>query len=298
MKNKIYIAGGTGFIGTELSKELRKSEYEIILISRRNIAQNELSYASSSIRWDEIKSDHFENIKAVINLAGAPISKRWTDAYKEKIIKSRTETTDKLVDLIRNTKTPPQVYINASAVGYYGDRGNESLTENSLPGKGFLADVCKKWEAAANNVSDKTRTVINRIGVVLDKDEGALAKMLPAFKFFIGGPLGAGNQYFPWIHIKDLAGLFVFAIENDRIRGAMNCSSPNPVTMNEFARTLGEVLNKPSFFRVPEFVLNLVLGESKEMITNSQKVIPEKAQRTGYDFSYTSLKESLININK
>lgn len=298
MENKIFIAGGSGFIGTGISKALTKSEYEVILISRRDLSENQLRYASSSAKWDELKSDHFENVKAVINLAGAPISKRWTNTYKEKIIKSRTETTDKLVNLIRNTKTPPQVFINASAVGYYGDRGNEPLTENSAPGDGFLAEVCKKWESAADNASDKTRTVINRIGVVLDKNEGALSKMLPPFEFFIGGPLGSGKQYFPWVHIKDLVGLFVFAIENDRVRGAVNCSSPNPVTMNEFAKTLGDTLNKPSFFKVPEFVLNIILGESSEMITNSQKVIPEKAQKSGYEFSYTSLKESLKNINK
>jgi uncharacterized protein (TIGR01777 family) len=296
MNKIVMIAGGTGFIGSQLTKKLHSADYDVKIITRK--AKNtddktKLNYIS----WDSLKSDDLENIYGIINLAGASIAgSKWTESYKQLILDSRIKATRELVDLVSKAKSPPEVFINASAVGYYGDRGTELLTEESSSGKGFLAKVCVEWEKEAITASNHTRTVISRIGVVLDKNEGALSKMLLPFKTFTGGPLGSGKQYFPWIHIKDIVGLFMFALENKSVDGAVNFSSPNPVTMDEFAKTLGKVMNRPSIFKVPEAALKLILGDASEMITNSQRVIPKQASSNGYSFMFSDLKLAFKDI--
>jgi len=296
MSSTVIIAGGTGFIGSVLSKELISKGYNVLIISRKipDIEKDEnITYKT----WDSLQSVDFEDVSALINLAGASLAAgKWTDSYKKIIIDSRVNSTRALVEFVSKTKKPPKVFINASAVGYYGDRADEVLIESSSSGQGFLAKVCIEWENEAINASKYTRTVIARIGVVLDKNEGALSKMLLPFRFFAGGPLGRGNQYFPWIHIKDIIGLFIFAIENNSLNGSMNFTSPKPVTMNEFAKTLGKVMKKPSIFKVPEAVLKIMLGESAEMITNSQRVNPEIALSNGYDFRFADVNEALYDI--
>jgi uncharacterized protein len=294
MNKKIIISGGTGFIGTQLVHKLIEKGYEVFIISRTN---NPSFNDTKTITWDSLGVNDFENIVGVINLAGASIAgKKWSDEYKKVILESRIKTTGKLVSLISKAQKAPKCFINASAVGYYGDRGDEILSEKSSKGMGFLAKVCSEWEKEAVKASKYTRTVMSRIGVVLDKNEGALAKMLLPFRLFIGGPLGSGEQYFPWIHIKDIVGLFVFAIENDSVEGPVNFAAPNPVTMKEFSSQLGRSMSRPAFFKVPEFALKLMLGESAEMLTNSQRVQPEKALKLGYNFNYSEISPALNEL--
>jgi uncharacterized protein len=294
MNKKIIISGGTGFIGTQLVHKLIEKGYEVFIISRTN---NPSFNDTKTITWDSLGVNDFENIVGVINLVGASIAgKKWSDEYKKVILESRIKTTGKLVSLISKAQKAPKCFINASAVGYYGDRGDEILSEKSSKGMGFLAKVCSEWEKEAVKASKYTRTVMSRIGVVLDKNEGALAKMLLPFRLFIGGPLGSGEQYFPWIHIKDIVGLFVFAIENDSVEGPVNFAAPNPVTMKEFSSQLGRSMSRPAFFKVPEFALKLMLGESAEMLTNSQRVQPEKALKLGYDFNYSEISSALNEL--
>ncbi len=299
MKKKVLIAGGSGLIGSAITNELKKKDYDVILISRTKRNADPKNNIIKTITWDNIESEDLEKSVALINLAGASIAgKRWTDEYKKVIIDSRVQTTRKIVGLIIGTKNPPQVYINASAVGIYGDRGEEIITEDATSGSGFLAVVCRKWENEAKLADGKTRTVISRIGVVLDKNEGALAKMMLPFKMYVGGPLGSGSQYLSWIHIDEIAKLFVYAIENDTLRGEINFVSPNSVTMNEFAKTIGIVMNRPAFMKVPEFALKIMLGEQAEMLTNSQRVKPKKLLNSGYKFEFPDLSAALENIIK
>jgi uncharacterized protein (TIGR01777 family) len=296
MNKIVMIAGGTGFIGSQLTKRLLNDGYIVKILTRKAKDTNNIGRINY-ITWDSLKSEDLENIYGLINLAGASIAgSKWTERYKEIILDSRIKATRALVDLISKAKSPPDVFINASAVGYYGNRGEAILTEESPSGQGFLAKVCSEWEKEATIASNHTRTVISRIGVVLDKSDGALSKMLLPFKTFTGGPLGSGKQYFPWIHIKDIVGLFLFALDNKSVNGAVNFSSPNPVTMDEFAKTLGKVMNRPSIFKVPEAGLKLLLGESSEMITNSQRVIPQVALSNGYSFMFSDLKAALKDI--
>ncbi|NGP78082.1 TIGR01777 family protein [Balneolaceae bacterium YR4-1] len=295
----ILITGGTGFIGSELRDMLLQEGHYLTIITRSpKKYEDEKAKNQKFISWDDDLSEAMENSDAVINLAGASIfGQRWTEEVKRKILDSRVKTTRKLVQAAGDAENPPELMISASAVGYYGDRGDDVLTESEPAGNSFLSNVCLEWEAAAQEIEDHgVRLAIPRIGIVLETGGGALQQMLPPFKLGVGGPVGSGDQYFPWIHMYDLCRGLKHPLENEAFEGAYNLSAPNPVTMNEFADKLGEVLNRPTFFRVPEFALNLVLGEAADPILESLRVQPKKLQQAGFEFKFQYVKEALADI--
>jgi len=295
---KLILTGATGFIGKALQKILTQKGYEFIILTRQTPKEktpNGIRY----VQWDPPQAgpwqEAFETTDAIINLAGEPIaSKRWTKTQKFKILESRCDATQAIVHGIEKARHKPKLLINASAVGYYGPHGDEEITEKQPAGNDFLAQTCKAWEAHALRAEDfGLRVVRLRIGIVLDQGGGALEKMIPPFRFFFGGPLGNGKQWMSWIHREDVAGMILFALENDQVRGAFNATAPHPVTMKEFAQTLGSLMHRPSFMPVPALALKILLGEMSEMLLTGQKVIPEKALAFGYSFRYPNLKQAL-----
>jgi len=300
---KIIITGATGLIGRQLYNSLSGRGDEVTVFTS-SIASGikKLLNANELVEWDYRKTNHWQkhiNGKdVVIHLAGANLfGQRWNTEYKKLIVESRRLSTQNLVEAIGNSEERPPLFICASAVGYYGDNGNNTVTENSSPGNDFLAEVCKVWEYEAAKVEDfGTRRVSIRTGVVLSKDDGALKQMLRPFRFFAGGPLGNGRQWFPWIHIDDIVNAYQFVIDNENISGGVNATAPQPVTMDRFAQTLGKVMKRPTLFNVPEFALKIAAGESASAITASMKVIPEKLQNAGFKFSYTELETALRSL--
>lgn len=298
---KLVITGATGFIGSAVVDQLWSQYHSLSLLSRNppreiNVTKKEWLVWNPGVPGDwEYCIDGADGI---INLAGEPIAaKRWTEARKEKIRSSRLDSTRALVRAIAKAKIKPKFLINASAVGYYGARGDEAITEESASGTDYLARVCVEWEAEAKKAEPEgVRVVLLRTGIVLDRGRGALAKMVPPFKFFAGGPLGSGNQWMPWIHIEDQVGLLLFLMNNENAHGPFNCTAPNPVTMAEFSKTLGETLNRPSWATVPGGVLALVLGEMSEILLNGQRALPQAALKLGYQFRYPHLLPALQSL--
>jgi hypothetical protein len=298
---KLVITGATGFIGSAVVDQLWSQYHSLSLLSRNppreiNVTKKEWLVWNPGVPGDwEYCIDGADGI---INLAGEPIAaKRWTEARKEKIRSSRLDSTRALVRAIAKAKIKPKFLINASAVGYYGARGDEAITEESASGADYLARVCVEWEAEAKKAeSEGARVVLLRTGIVLDRGRGALAKMVPPFKFFAGGPLGSGNQWMPWIHIEDQVGLLLFLMNNENAHGPFNCTAPNPVTMAEFSKTLGETLNRPAWATVPGGVLTLVLGEMSEILLNGQRALPQAALKLGYQFRYPHLLPALQSL--
>ncbi|MGA9295472.1 MAG: TIGR01777 family oxidoreductase [Ignavibacteriaceae bacterium] len=303
MSKNIVITGASGLIGTNLARVLINRGDNVYIFTRSaDKTRNIIHGAAGYIEWDYKKpgkwAEYLNGKDAVIHLAGANISgKRWSEHYKEIILKSRQLSTGNLVNVINSLPEKPGTFICASGVNYYGDSGNKSLTEEEGPGNDFLANVCKIWEEEAQNV-EKTgvRRISVRTGVVLTPEEGALKKMLITFKLFIGGPLGSGHQWFPWIHLDDIVNIYVFLLDNNNLNGAFNACSPNPVTMNQFAKILGKVMNRPAFFKVPEFALTLAAGEIADIITASLKVIPKKLLEQRYKFKFENLKDALADL--
>jgi uncharacterized protein (TIGR01777 family) len=241
-----------------------------------------------------------ESVDAVIHLAGANLStKRWNKEYKKLLYDSRIISTKKLIEAIKTVERKPKVFITASAIGYYGNRSDEILTEESEAGKDFLANLCNDWEKEAKNVEQfGVRSVQIRTGLALSRNEGALKQMLPAFKYFIGGPLGNGKQWYSWLHIEDIVNIYVKALESEILSGPINAVSPNPVTMKKFAKILGDVLHRPSFFSVPKIILLLVIGQVAEVVTSSQRVVPEKLLNSSFKFKFEKLEDALRDILK
>lgn len=295
----ILITGGTGFIGKELRETLLKAGNNLVIITR-NPKKYEDESASNQrfISWDDDLASEMENVNVVINLAGENLfGQRWNEQVKESIYNSRIDSTRSLVEAMRSAEKKPSVFISASASGIYGDQGDTILTEEFEAANDFLASVCKDWEEESQKAGELGVRVVNpRIGIVLEEGGGALEKMIPPFKFFVGGPIGDGKQYMSWIHRSDLVKALVFPIENEKLEGAYNVCSPNPATMNEVAETLGDVMNRPSFFRVPKFALDIVLGEAAQPITGSIRMQPKKLQVTGFEFRFEELEEALADI--
>jgi len=296
---KLVIAGASGLIGAALVDQLSRQSHTLTLLSRterQSKARNQ-----RWLKWRPGEPGEWEQAldgaDGVINLAGEPIAdKRWSRRQKDRLRSSRIETTRALVGAMSSAQARPKFLINASAVGYYGSRGNETVTEASPPGNDFLAQLCLEWETEARKSEALgTRVVLLRTGIVLANRGGALKKMLPPFKMFAGGPLGSGQQYVPWIHIEDEIGLICFLMEN-QTGGAFNATAPNPVTMTEFARTLGAVLNRPAWARVPASVLAVMVGEMADMLLASQRVVPDAALKLGFKFKYTQLKGALLSL--
>jgi len=296
---KILITGATGLIGTPLQKSLRERGHELLLASRKPPKDD------SYIQWDIEKGftepDRLEGVDAVIHLAGESVSGlRWTDEKKKAIRDSRVIGTRNVVDTISDLKQRPRVLIAASAIGFYGDRGDEELTETSKPGKNFLAEVSREWESEARRAEDSgVRTVLLRTGIVLSKEGGALGTMLLPFKFGLGGVIGDGKQWMSWISLDDHIEVINFALENESIRGAVNSVSPNPVRNQEFTAVMGDVLYRPTFIPVPEFAVHLAFGEMGEaLLLDSMKVIPKRLLDAGFKFKFPDLKKAIENAVK
>jgi uncharacterized protein len=298
---KLVITGASGFIGSTLVRQLREAYHILTLLSRKPRFSSQAVNAKWLV-WQPGVPGEWENAidgaDGVVNLAGEPIvQKRWTERQKENIRASRIEATHAIVTAIAKAKKKPKFLVNASAVGYYGDRGDETLTEESAPGKDYLARVCVSWEEEAKKAQNVgVRVVLLRTGIVLGRGKGALAKMVPPFKLFVGGPLGSGKQWMPWIHLEDEIGLMLFLMENENAQGAFNATAPNPVTMEEFSKTLGQVLNRPSWASVPGSVLSLALGEMADVLLAGQRVLPQAAQKLSYTFKHPTLTEALKSL--
>jgi|SRR5699024_8405558 len=295
----IVISGGTGFIGGHLRRKLLQEGHYLTVITRfpedyANVAAENQQFIS----WDAELADKMEQADAVINLAGTSIfGSRWTQSVKDRLYSSRIESTRKMVEAIKKAENPPEVFLSGSAAGYYGNRGEEQLTETNSSGDDFLVQLCIDWEEEAQKVSEAgVRLVTSRTGIVLEQGGGALDQMLLPFKLFVGGPVGSGQQYFPWIHMRDLCRAFCFAMNNQDFSGPFNVSAPHPVTMRTFAEALGDRLGRPSFFRVPEWLLQLGLGDAAAPITNSLRMQPEKLVESGFEFKYPYLSDALIDI--
>lgn len=302
---KIVIAGASGFIGTALVELLARKGHALTLLTRVKKtltpagATTIVWQPGSSGAWPRALDETMTNADGVINLAGESIAAgRWSEARKQKLRSSRIETTRALVEAIGKTPSNIKFLINASAVGYYGPRGDEIVTEAEPPGGDFLARLCRDWEIEALRAEGSgARVALLRTGIVLGRGGGALAKMVPPFKFFLGGPLGSGRQWMPWIHLEDEIGLIGFLIDANA-RGAINATAPEPVRMKEFCAALGKALGRPSWAPVPAFVLRAALGEMAEMLLTGQRAVPAEAERLGYRFRYPTLRPALENIFK
>ena len=238
-----------------------------------------------------------EQADAVVHLAGEPVAQRWSQETKRRIRASRVDGTLRLVEALGQCSRRPAVLVSASAVGYYGDRGGEELAESSPPGKGFLPEVCIEWERAARSAESLgMRVSMLRLGMVLAREGGALAKMLPAFRFGLGGRLGSGEQYMAWIHLDDLVSLILWAVENDKARGPINAVAPVPITNSDFTRALGRALGRPAIVPVPGAAVRLLFGEMSEILFNSQRVIPEAARRAGFEFRHPEVFAALKDV--
>ncbi|HUR97683.1 MAG TPA: TIGR01777 family oxidoreductase [Pyrinomonadaceae bacterium] len=298
---RILITGASGLIGKALQKSFSEKGYELLLAGRREPKHaNEIQWTvEDGFREEDL--GRLEGLDAVVHLAGEGIAGlRWTEEKKKAIRESRVDGTHNLVDALVHLKQKPRVFIAGSAMGFYGDRGDEVMTETSRPGDTFLADVCREWETESRRAEDSgIRTVLLRTGIVLSKDGGALATMMTPFKFGVGGIIGSGKQWMSWISLDDVVGIINFAIENEHLRGAINVASPNPVTNEEFTKTLGDVLYRPTFLPLPEFAVNLVFGEMGDaLLIHSTRVEPRRLREAGYEFKFTNLKSALENAVK
>jgi hypothetical protein len=294
---KILITGATGLIGKAITQSLVRDGHQVVVLSRRP-ASTINSTGVTAFRWEPEyefpPAEAWEGVEAVIHLAGEPVAGRWTTERKRRIRDSRVIGTRNLVAGMKESVTPPGVLIASSAVGFYGDRGDEILNESSGPGRGFLSEVCLEWEAENARAQEVgIRVAQARIGVVLSPTGGALEKMLPPFRLCLGGRLGSGRQWFPWIHVDDIVGIFRHALTSPAVKGAINGVAPGIVTNEEFTRELAAILRRPVFFPVPEFALRIALGEMAELALASQRVVPQVALDTGYQFKYPNLRPAI-----
>ena len=297
MISRILVSGVSGPIGTALLPLLKTRGYEITRLVR-GPAKDE-----HQISWDPgkpIAPEVVSGFDAVVHLAGESIVGRWTEEKKRKIRDSRVAGTTALAEALAHAKNKPQVFVCSSAIGFYGDRGSEVLTEQSAPGIGFLPDVCREWEAATRSAMNAgIRTVQMRTGVVLSPSGGALGKMLTPFKMGVGGKIGSGQQWMSWIDVQDMVGAIHHILKSDLLHGPVNMVAPKPVTKAEFTQTLASVLSRPAIFPVPAFVVKLAFGEMGEtVLLGSQRVEPTKLVMSGYPFRFSTLRASLENLLK
>lgn len=297
----VLVFGGTGFVGRNLTVELVKNGYEVYVVTRN--PQKTASIFDDKvhvIEWDNVSplssALKRKQIDVVINLAGESIgNRRWTHSVKEEIRASRIGTTGAIATAIKEGTIQPRILINASAVGYYGPRKDEEITESEEVGQDFLAQVCRDWESEAFKVRNNfTRVVTLRLGVVLGS-EGALNRMALPYKFYIGGPLGKGNQWLSWIHIQDLTSMITFIIEHEELTGPINAVSPYPERMSDFSKILGKVLKSPSWLPVPEVLLKIALGQMAEMLLHGQRAVPKKILNANFKYRFPKLKDALEN---
>jgi uncharacterized protein (TIGR01777 family) len=296
---KILISGSHGLVGTALIKSLEPDGHEIYRLVRHYPGSpNEIEWSPDRY---SIALSLIEGFDAVVHLAGEPIAEgRWTDEKKKRIRESRVKGTKLLSDALANLTQPPKTLISASAVGYYGDRDDEVLTETSAPGNDFLSEVCVEWEQATSHATTMGIRVMNtRFGIILAKNGGALKKMLPPFRMGIGGRIGTGKQWMSWIALDDVVGALKFALTSQSLAGPVNFVTPNPVRNAEFTKTLGNVLSRPTIFPIPAFGVRFAFGEMADtLLLSSQRVEPSKLQEDGYQFQYSQLAPALSHILK
>lgn len=304
MTRRILITGATGFVGRPLSIALAKAGYEVIALSRRPAEAEEIfAGLVKVIEWDAASASGWaesaNGALAIVNLAGDNIGAgRWNEKKKLRIVESRLNVGVAVTQAIRSAEHKPQVLIQASGVGYHGDRGDELLDENSSNGIGFLADVARQWEASVRDVTDMgVRLVIIRLGVVLGPDGGVMSRLIPLFRFFVGGHPGSGRQWLPWVHIDDTIGAIRFLIESVNCEGPFNVTAPEPIRSKDFYNLLGKSMHRPAFFSMPAFALKLVLGEmATELLLPSTKVVPKKLLEAGYEFIFPNTLSAFCDI--
>jgi uncharacterized protein (TIGR01777 family) len=295
---KILISGGSGLVGSYLIKLLLDKGHEVVNLSTRNMQSStpRLTHLQWNPEKNFIPSNAFDGVDGVVNLAGFSVANRWTKANKELMTSSRLNSTHLLVETIMRLEQKPTVFVSASAVGIYKS-SLEMQTEESASANGFLADLTAQWEEASTKLESELRRCVLRIGVVLDKHDGAVAKMVPFFKLGLGSATGSGRQYMSWIHLHDLASMFVYALEHSQVRGIYNATAPVPVNNHEFSKCLAEAIHKPFFLpAVPGFALKMLFGEMATMLLNSQRISSKKIEDAGFEFRYRELKPALTQL--
>ena len=295
----ILITGGSGFIGSHLSEYFLSRGHMVSAVGSSadpgRIRHKRFRYISADTTRPGSWQKEVETTEAAINLTGATIFKRWTSDYKKLIYNSRILTTRHLVEALPEGKSV--TLCSASGVGYYGNRGDDILDEEETAGQDFLAQVSIDWEKEAWQAATKgNRVAVMRFGVVLGKNGGALAKMIPAFKMFVGGTVGSGNQWFPWIHLEDLMAAILFILEHQDVSGPLNFCAPNPVRNRELTKALGEILGRPSFMPAPAFMIRMVMGEFGDVFLGSQRAIPDRLLKNGFSFRYPDVRSAIQEV--
>jgi uncharacterized protein len=293
---KVAITGATGFVGSKLVEKLLAQGDEVLVLTRNASKARSQFPQAQVVQYRPLETGDWQQAidgcDAVVNLAGEPIAeKKWTAEQKKIILDSRELGTQKIVAAIEQVANKPQVLISASAIGYYGVSETASFDESSPAGNDFLAEICQKWELAAKNAS--VRTVVLRFGIVLGNGGGALAKMLPAFKMFMGGPIGTGNQWFSWIQVDDVVAMILAGLKDTNMSGTFNATAPQPVKMKDLCMQLGNVMARPSWMPVPGFVLETMLGEGATVVLDGQQVLPKGLLDRGFSFQYPELPAAL-----
>jgi uncharacterized protein (TIGR01777 family) len=299
---RVLVTGASGTIGRALCDALFARGDDVVGLTRNPGSARQGNPRVTWHKWEPTleRPDPaaFEGVYGVVHLLGERIDQKWTDEAKERIMESRRQGTHNLVQTIAALETPPKVLVSQSAVGYYGDRGDEEVDESDGPGTTIDSQVVQAWEAAAHELDNSAvRLVITRTGQVLSTEGGMLKEMLPPFKLGVGGPLAGGNQYLAWIHIDDEVGILLWALDNDNVSGTINASSPNPATNKDFSKALGGALNRPAVMPVPGLVLDLKFGkEFGQVLRGGQRVIPKRTQELGYEFNYPDLDKALRDL--
>jgi len=296
---KVFITGGSGFVGKNLTRTLSEEGHKITILTRSERGTGGLPPGASTVEGDPTKKGDWQSAvkehDIVINLAGASIFTRWTEDAKKSIWESRIFTTRNLVEAVEGGRV--KTFFSTSAVGYYGFHEDEMLTEESPPGNDFLARLAQDWENEASKAREKgCRVALTRFGIVLGEKGGALSQMIPLFKKYLGGPMGNGRQWFSWIHVEDLVRAFAFLVEHPETSGPVNFTSPNPVRNKEMARSLGKAMRRPSFLTAPGFLLRLYLGEFGSVLLRGQRVMPKKLLNRGFQFRYPDIDRALEQV--
>ena len=304
---RVFFTGATGLVGRRIVRRLDERGDQAVVLSRHAAHARDLFGDNATVvEGDPMRQGDWmkavADCDAVIHLAGENVfARRWNADFKKLLHDSRILSTQHVVEALRRQPMradgQAKALVNASAIGYYGPQGDEELAEESEPGSDFLAQLCIEWEQTARAAeSSGVRVAFVRVGVVLDKEGGALAKLLTPFRLFAGGPVGSGRQWMSWIHFDDLVNLFLFVVDNAQARGALNGTAPNPVTNREFSKALGRVLHRPSFVWTPQFALRVVLGEVADIVATGQRVLPKRALDLGYSFQHPMLDAALAHI--
>jgi len=292
----VLVTGATGGIGQRLVRALQQQGYQVRLAVRSLPKAAALFPEAELVRWEAgmpVPETMLQGVWGIVNLAGAPIARRWTAAYRQEIFRSRVETTRALAGALSSGGHEVQVFLSVSATGYYGDRGEELCTESTPAGRDFLAQVCAAWEAAAQEAASRVRVVIPRLGIVLDRRAGFLPRLMPAFRFFVGGTLGNGQQWVPWVHWSDVVGFVLWALRTPAVQGVYNVVAPQPVRFRELCQLLGRLLRRPCWLSVPGWVLRLRYGALVQALLSSQRVIPHRAHAEGFRFQFPELEAAL-----